>query len=154
MHDRRAGRKQKRRGVALSRFAAAVISWFSARSQTGSPSSLPDMPGNGSLHIVEVCQVEDWGARPEGIVSGMTTKTIAYLNVADRRAWGADARSMTSPSAHAGWVTSADRPDPAPVLEEQNARRDPDLVSVRHGRMTVSLAGAVRTARIPAVEGV
>ena len=46
------------------------------------------MPGNGSLHIVEVCQVEDWGARPEGIVSGqngwLLGKGEAYTTEQDR----------------------------------------------------------------------
>ena len=43
-----------------------------------------------------------------------------------------------SPSSHAGWKPSADRPDPVALLEEQNATREPDLVPVRHGRMMVS----------------
>ena len=38
----------------------------------------------------------------------------------------------------AGWVPAADRPDPVDLIEEQNLRRDADLVPVRHGRMMAS----------------
>ena len=44
----------------------------------------------------------------------------------------------TPPSSHAGWKPADDRPDPVALLEEQNTRREPDLVPVRHGRMMVS----------------
>jgi uncharacterized protein (DUF2252 family) len=39
---------------------------------------------------------------------------------------------------HRGWVPAADRPDPVSLIEAQDATRDPDLVPVRHGRMSVS----------------
>ena len=54
------------------------------------------------------------------------------------RAQGKAARKAVSPASHAGWKPAADRPDPIALLEEQNARREPDLVPVRHGRMMVS----------------
>lgn len=40
--------------------------------------------------------------------------------------------------AHAGWAAPADRPDPVAVLLAQDDRRSPDLLPVRHGRMSVS----------------
>ncbi|WP_241995933.1 DUF2252 domain-containing protein [Kribbella sp. VKM Ac-2568] len=42
------------------------------------------------------------------------------------------------PDSHAGWRPAADRPDPVALIEEQNLRRDADLVPVRHGRMMAS----------------
>jgi uncharacterized protein (DUF2252 family) len=63
---------------------------------------------------------------------------IAHPSVEERAARGKAARKAVSPSSHAGWEPAADRPDPIALLEEQNARRDPDLVPVRHGRMMVS----------------
>jgi uncharacterized protein (DUF2252 family) len=63
---------------------------------------------------------------------------IAHPSVEERAARGKAARKAVSPSSHAGWTPAADRPDPVALLEEQNARREPDLVPVRHGRMMVS----------------
>ena len=63
---------------------------------------------------------------------------IAHPSVEERTARGKAARKAVSPSSHAGWKPAADRPDPIALLEEQNARREPDLVPVRHGRMMVS----------------
>ena len=63
---------------------------------------------------------------------------IAHPSVEERRARGKAARETTPPSSHAGWKPADDRPDPVALLEEQNARREPDLVPVRHGRMMVS----------------
>jgi len=63
---------------------------------------------------------------------------IAHPRVEERAARGKAARKAVSPSSHAGWKPAADRPDPVVLLEEQNARREPDLVPVRHGRMMVS----------------
>ncbi len=68
----------------------------------------------------------------------MASKTVAHPSVADRRAKGADARTSTPPSNHAGWVPATDRPDPVGLLEAQNVTREADLVPVRHGRMSVS----------------
>ena len=63
---------------------------------------------------------------------------IAHPSIEERKARGKAARKAVSPSSHAGWKPAADRPDPIALLEEQNARREPDLVPVRHGRMMVS----------------
>ena len=50
----------------------------------------------------------------------MTTKVVEHPSVTDRRAGGADARTRTPLSGHAGWAPPADRPDPVALLEEQN----------------------------------
>ncbi len=63
---------------------------------------------------------------------------IAHPSVEERAARGKAARKAVPPASHAGWKPADDRPDPVALLEEQNARREPDLVPVRHGRMMVS----------------
>ncbi len=68
----------------------------------------------------------------------MEARTVAHPTTAERRARGKDLRKQVSPSSHEKWKPAADRPDPVDLLEEQNARREPDLVPVRHGRMMVS----------------
>ena len=68
----------------------------------------------------------------------MTETMVAHPSVDDRRARGKQARTRTSPSAHAGWKPASARPDPVRLLEEQNLTREADLVPVRHGRMMVS----------------
>src|SRR6476620_11772192 len=61
-----------------------------------------------------------------------------YQSLAERTARGVEARVGLLPSGHAGWVPAPDRPDPVSLIEEQNRRRDADLVPVRHGRMMAS----------------
>ena len=56
----------------------------------------------------------------------------------ERTAHGQEARLRARPSGHAGWIPASDRPDPVALIEEQNRRRDADLVPVRHGRMMAS----------------
>lgn len=68
----------------------------------------------------------------------MTARVVAHPSAADRRAKGADARIQTPPVLHSQWSPAPDRPDPVDLLEQQNLTREPDLVPVRHGRMTVS----------------
>ncbi len=63
---------------------------------------------------------------------------IAHPSVEERRVRGKAQREQTPLSSHAGWKPADDRPDPVALLEEQNTRREPDLVPVRHGRMMVS----------------
>ena len=63
---------------------------------------------------------------------------IVHPSVEERAAQGKAARKAVSPASHAGWKPAADRPDPIALLEEQDVRREPDLVPVRHGRMMVS----------------
>jgi uncharacterized protein (DUF2252 family) len=68
----------------------------------------------------------------------MEPQRIAHPSVKDRRALGKKMREQTPPSSNAKWGPAAGRPDPVDLLEEQNARREQDLVPVRHGRMMVS----------------
>jgi uncharacterized protein (DUF2252 family) len=68
----------------------------------------------------------------------MEPQRIAHPSVKDRRALGQTMREQTPPSSNAKWGPAVGRPDPVDLLEEQNARREQDLVPVRHGRMMVS----------------
>ncbi len=68
----------------------------------------------------------------------MEPRKIAHPSLDERRALSKRARKDVPPSSHAKWKPAADRPDPIALLEEQNARREPDLVPVRHGRMMIS----------------
>jgi uncharacterized protein (DUF2252 family) len=68
----------------------------------------------------------------------MEPRKIAHPGLDERRALGKAARKETPPDSHAKWKPAADRPDPVALLEQQNERREPDLVPVRHGRMMVS----------------
>ncbi|WP_371402087.1 DUF2252 domain-containing protein [Kribbella sp. NBC_00662] len=63
---------------------------------------------------------------------------VEHPSLDERTARGLEARSRAMPDSHAGWQPSADRPDPVALIEEQNLRRDPDLVPIRHGRMMAS----------------
>jgi uncharacterized protein (DUF2252 family) len=61
-----------------------------------------------------------------------------YQTLEERTARGVEARVGLLPSGHEGWEPAPDRPDPVALIEEQNRRRDADLVPVRHGRMMAS----------------
>jgi uncharacterized protein (DUF2252 family) len=65
-------------------------------------------------------------------------KKAEHLSLEERRARGEAARRRVPPSSHAGWSPKDDRRDPVELIAEQNARRDADLVPVRHGRMMAS----------------
>jgi uncharacterized protein (DUF2252 family) len=67
-----------------------------------------------------------------------TSLKIEHPSVADRKAFGKQARKRTPRDSHAGWEPAADRFDPVTLLEEQNATREQDLVPVRRGRMIAS----------------
>lgn len=47
----------------------------------------------------------------------MVVQRIAYGSVDERKAAGKQACKRTPPSAHAGWRSAGDRPDPAVLLE-------------------------------------
>ncbi|HEY5860390.1 MAG TPA: DUF2252 family protein, partial [Actinomycetota bacterium] len=68
----------------------------------------------------------------------MTTTTSAHPTVEERKAQGKGLRASADPADHKRWGPAGDRPDPVTLFEEQNARREPDLVPVRHGRMMAS----------------
>jgi len=63
---------------------------------------------------------------------------ILHASIDERRATGRTVREKLAPSGHSGWEPAADRPDPVPLLEEQNTTREANLVPARHGRMLVS----------------
>jgi uncharacterized protein (DUF2252 family) len=63
---------------------------------------------------------------------------VQHPSVAERKARGKGLRGTTPLADHDGWAPAAERPDPVALLEEQDARREQDLVPVRHGRMMVS----------------
>src|SRR4051794_19866808 len=63
---------------------------------------------------------------------------VQHESLAERTARGVEARVRALPSSHSGWEPASDRPDPVALIEEQNVRRDADLVPVRHGRMMAS----------------
>ena len=65
-------------------------------------------------------------------------KKTEHLSVDERAARGESARDRVPPSSQAGWSPRPDRPDPVALIEQQNLRRDADLVPVRHGRMAAS----------------
>jgi uncharacterized protein (DUF2252 family) len=70
-----------------------------------------------------------------------TEKTNARarkLSAEDRIASGKAAREKTPRASHSGWESSADRPDLVSLLKEQAATRLPDLIAIRHGRMSAS----------------
>ncbi len=58
--------------------------------------------------------------------------------VAERVARGKAARRETPLDRHARWQPSSHRTDPVTILERQDADRDPELVPIRHGRMSAS----------------
>jgi uncharacterized protein (DUF2252 family) len=68
----------------------------------------------------------------------MTQDKVSHLHGPPREAMGVAARDVTPLSSHEGWTPAIDRPDPVTLLEDQNTTREPDLVPVRHGRMSVS----------------
>jgi uncharacterized protein (DUF2252 family) len=55
-----------------------------------------------------------------------------------RAASGRAARARVPRSSHAAFQAPPDRPDPIALLEEQAATRLPELVPIRHGRMSAS----------------
>ena len=65
-------------------------------------------------------------------------ESIPHPSLDERTARGKEARSRAKPSAHTGWEPASDRPDPVALLDAQNRTREPDLVPVRHGRMSAS----------------
>jgi uncharacterized protein (DUF2252 family) len=65
-------------------------------------------------------------------------KQTGKITMDERRNHGQAARESAPLASHKGWEPSSTRRDPIDLLVEQNERREPDLVPVRHGRMTVS----------------
>jgi len=63
---------------------------------------------------------------------------IVHLDVEQRAAIGRAARAAVRRSSHAAWSPGADRVAPIELLRAQETTRVPDLIPVRHERMTVS----------------
>ena len=63
---------------------------------------------------------------------------VEHPSVEERRAHGKELRKRMPLATHGKWKPAADRPDPVELLAQQDERREPDLVPVRHGRMLVS----------------
>ncbi|MGW2745425.1 DUF2252 domain-containing protein [Streptomyces sp. NPDC001450] len=59
-------------------------------------------------------------------------------SLADRAAYGRDARTRAPRSGHSEFEPAPDRPDVIDVLERQSATRIPELVPIRYGRMLES----------------
>jgi uncharacterized protein (DUF2252 family) len=68
----------------------------------------------------------------------MEPRAVHHPTLDERRARGKAAKKAVPPGSLAGWRPADDRPDPVILLEEQNERREQDLVPVRRGRMLVS----------------
>ena len=68
----------------------------------------------------------------------MTTTTAGHRPVEESRELGLAAARVVPPGSHADWEPDPGRPDPVEILAGQNATREPDLVPVRHGRMSAS----------------
>ncbi len=64
--------------------------------------------------------------------------STSVISRAERRAAGVAARQQSPPAAIAGWTVASDRPDPVDLILGQATTRIPDLVPVRHGRMSAS----------------
>jgi uncharacterized protein (DUF2252 family) len=63
---------------------------------------------------------------------------VAGLTVDERIERGRTARKRCPRSTVADWAPAADRVDPVSLLEQQNVRRDADLLPLRHQRMSAS----------------
>ncbi|MEU8520332.1 DUF2252 domain-containing protein [Streptomyces sp. NBC_01216] len=61
-----------------------------------------------------------------------------YGTAKERAARGKAARSAAPRSGHAAFTPSAQRTDPVDIIEAQSARRVPELVPIRYGRMSES----------------
>jgi uncharacterized protein (DUF2252 family) len=70
------------------------------------------------------------------------------LTTAERALRGRTVRERVRRTAHGHWVPAADRPDPVKLLLQQEATRLPDLVPLRHERMSLSPFAFYRGAAI------
>lgn len=66
------------------------------------------------------------------------TVDARWRSPGERAAHGKAARRTAPRSAHAEYAPAADRADPVDVVEAQSARRVPELVPIRYGRMIES----------------
>ena len=71
-------------------------------------------------------------------VSGASAPSPVSPTVEARLAAGRAARTKATRTGHGGWTAPADRPDPIAILASQAVERIPELVPIRHARMSVS----------------
>ena len=75
-----------------------------------------------------------------------TVANATLLPREERYAAGRLLRRTTKRRSHAGWQPVVDRADPVAILEAQGARRIPELLPIRHGRMGASPLAFLRGA--------
>jgi len=80
---------------------------------------------------------------------GVLSEPHAVLTSEEWRQLGRKRRKFVPRSSHAEWAPPPDRPDPVGILEEQAKERVPDLVPIRHGRMSASPFAYFRGAAAP-----
>jgi uncharacterized protein (DUF2252 family) len=73
---------------------------------------------------------------------------VTHLSKAERADRGRQSRKKVPRASLGGWEPPADRPDPVALLTQQETRRVPELVKVRHERMLVSAFTFYRGAAI------
>ena len=65
-------------------------------------------------------------------------RVVEHLDPTERAAKGKAARAAVPRASHEGWDPPTDRRSPVAVLQEQAKTRVPDLIPIRHARMTAS----------------
>ena len=69
---------------------------------------------------------------------GASHSVVPRATQAELRAKGKELRKKCPRSLHATWKAPPDRQDPVDLVEDANTGRLPELVPIRHGRMTLS----------------
>ena len=70
------------------------------------------------------------------------------MSIDERIAFGRAARERVSRKSHGEWAPASDRRDPVEFIEEQATTRVPELVPLRHGRMSTSAFAFFRGAAL------
>lgn len=73
---------------------------------------------------------------------------VTHLSIEERIALGKAAREQVSRKTHGEWAPAADRPDPVELIAEQATTRLPELVPLRHARMSASAFAFYRGAAL------
>ena len=78
-----------------------------------------------------------------------TTTTMGKVESPERRREHAVARRQETPRSSLGvWEPSANRPDPIEILRRQESDRIPELLPIRHARMSASPLAFLRGAAV------
>jgi len=91
---------------------------------------------NGQHKATRRKAVDQRKAKPKAIHT--TSIEEPYRSQAERRAEGKKLRDTVPRASHRGWSPDRNRSDPVEIVLEQNKRRLPELVPIRHGRMLES----------------